>query len=115
MSLAALEASLASYKASRAAAMAALEAKLAAIRVARMGLTAALCYLRWLCAELVDVLLRSVWIRIYRAHDARRALLFSRFVALVDGADCWPCRIEYALAGGLFITSSGHDFDEDFN
>ena len=102
-------------EAQRAADRAALEEKLAAIRFARMGLTSALYFLRWLCEKLVNALLRPVWIRIVRAKGARCSLLFRRFEALVNGADCWPCRVQYALGGGLFITSSGQDFDEDFN
>jgi hypothetical protein len=112
--LADLQADSARYQAQRAVAMAALEQKLAAYRFARMGSSAALHFLRWLCEELVNALLRSVWIRVNRAHGARRALFLRRFEALVDAADCWPCRIQYALGAGLFITSSGHVFDEDF-
>ncbi len=73
----------------------------------------ALAWLRWLCLELVDGLLRPVWLRYRAERDAGRvdtaARAFQRFCGLVNAAPCWPCRIEFSPDGPLWITDA--DFD----
>lgn len=84
--------------------------------------------LRWLCEELVNALLRPVFIRYSaaRAHlpfeDIREtpqsARYFSFFTRLVNSAPCWPCRIIFERGGRLQIFSApddGWSFDaEDY-
>lgn len=78
----------------------------------------ALIYLRWLCRELVNALLRPVWLRYVAKLDAGgwkvAETYFRRFTRLVDAAPCWPCRIEYSKDGPLWITTGEDERDEMF-
>lgn len=79
--------------------------------------------LTWLCEELVNALLRPVWLRYVCARETRggergetaaSSRAFSRFERLVDAADCYPCRVSYGAGGRLCIyVPSGDDWGYD--
>jgi hypothetical protein len=75
-------------------------------------------YLRWLCANAVNALLRPVFLR-YRAEvEAGRVkmaeIYWRRFTGLVAAAPCWPCRVEWDREMIWITTSddSAGDVDE---
>lgn len=51
--------------------------------------------LLWLCETLVRALLRGVWRFVVGLEGAAQDRAFARFSALVNSADCFPCRIEW--------------------
>lgn len=80
-----------------------------------MNLAAWLHFLTWLNRELVNALLRPVWLRYCAGLEyssdgsctetARAKVCFLRFCRLVDAADCYPCRVDWERCGALIITA----------
>lgn len=52
-------------------------------------------FLRWLCDELVRSVLWGVWEHVLRREGDAQDRAFRRFNQLVDGMDCWPCRVSW--------------------
>lgn len=82
-----------------------------------MSSDAALVFLKWLCEELVNALLRPVWTRAALACDRggeRLQRIYElRFERLVMHCNCWPCRVEWGGNSSLFITSQPPEDDAD--
>ena len=65
-------------------------------------------FLRWFCAELVDLLLRPVFCRAARQNTD---LAWKRFTSLVNAANCWPCCIEWREGPDAMIWIYRHSDD----